>query len=178
MADRFSDFDLSIWKEGDVYKAEVRGSPAGNCPRTSCDWPFKEDNQHLLCKLEQAILREHGWRGPRMCADEFGAAVFDAVFRGAPMIQDRYTNSLHITKDEGHAMDRGLRGLLTGAADNVVDPVFPEAANELVIPTEDVHAANAHEHVRRSAGQRTPVGVAAPNSWSETMTTEHRRSRR
>lgn len=40
------------------------------------------------------------------------------------------------------ATDRGLRGLLSGAADNVLDLVFGDAANDLVVPTEGVYGAN------------------------------------
>lgn len=129
MADKFYDFDLGIWKEGDVYKAEVRGSPAGTCPRTAFDWPFSDDHQDLLRELELAVMRAHGYRGPLMSPDEaklrdFGAAVFDAVFRGAPAIQDRYTESLRTARKDGCALRLKLR----------VDP--PELA---VLPWEYVY---------------------------------------
>ena len=38
--------------------------------------------------------------------------------------------------------DRGLRALVAGAADNLLDYIFKNAGNDLVVPTDGVHAAN------------------------------------
>ena len=38
--------------------------------------------------------------------------------------------------------DRGLRGLVSGVADNVVDRIFGDAANDLVVPTDGVWQTN------------------------------------
>ena len=110
MADRFFDFDLCIWKEGDLYKAEVRHSPAGTCDRKGFDWPFREDHQNLLRDLELAVMRAQGYRGALMSADEaklrdFGSSVFKAVFRGAPEIEQLYNASLALAEHDR----RGLR---------------------------------------------------------------------
>ncbi len=40
--------------------------------------------------------------------------------------------------------DRGLRALVTGAADNLLDYIFKNAGNDLVVPTDGVHAANGY----------------------------------
>ena len=40
------------------------------------------------------------------------------------------------------ATDRGLRALVTGTVDNVLDQVFGDAPNDLVVPTAGVHAKN------------------------------------
>jgi hypothetical protein len=40
------------------------------------------------------------------------------------------------------ATDRGLRSLVTGTVDNVLDQVFGDAPNDLVVPTAGVHAKN------------------------------------
>lgn len=49
--------------------------------------------------------------------------------------------------------DRGLRALVSGAADNLLDFVFENSSNDLVVPTDGVHARNGHASFP-IAGQR------------------------
>ena len=39
-------------------------------------------------------------------------------------------------------VDRGLRGLVSGAADGVLDRIFANAGNDLVVPTDGVTGSN------------------------------------
>ena len=110
----FSDFDLAIWREGDRYMAEVRGSPAGSSRRVPLIWPFRDAHHQLLLQLELAVTRAHGYRGLLMSNEEktlreFGSEVFKAVFRGSQEISDLYSKSLSQVSGPDRALRLKLR---------------------------------------------------------------------
>lgn len=61
--------------------------------------------------------------------------------------------------------DRGLRGLVSGGLDNVIDQVFGDAGNDLVVPTDGVWQANG--------GDGFPVGQAGLLSYARAQGVMH-----
>jgi hypothetical protein len=116
----YEDFDLHLTKEGDQYMAEVRNSPAGPSQRVSVKIPFGSDSSEvLLLKLENAVLKGRGLRSGPLTSEErilqeFGIALFRAVFRDADTVANRFASSLDTVARKvvpGQA-DYGLRLVL------------------------------------------------------------------
>lgn len=68
-----------------------------------------------------------------------GSFVRDLNIAGSAAAADYYA----IASDY-EPTDRGLRAIVSGAADNLLDFVFENSDNDLVVPTQGVHARNGH----------------------------------
>lgn len=139
----YSDFDLLI-EPGphDGYRARVLGSPAGETRAVSIDVPFSDlEIENFLLRIGRP--RRHavrGLRSPEVTAiREFGAKLFDAVFR------DDLRQALRVSMDEVEGADKGLRVRL-----RLTD--CPELAD---LPWECLYDAQARRFLALS--QWTPV---------------------
>ncbi len=107
----YINFDLSIERAGNTYRARVLRSRAGE-GSVEFELPFSElELENLFLKLGQprrTLSRKiHGSDSPEMvAAKQFGAKLFAAVFQG-----DIYA-SLRTSLDQARAENHGLRILL------------------------------------------------------------------
>lgn len=104
----YQDFDLYVWREGDQYKAEVRGSPVGASEKVLLHFQFgNEPLENLLLRLENAIYKGRGYRnGPLSSSEDqilrqFGQEVFGAVFRTGGSIAETFSASRKMLDREG-----------------------------------------------------------------------------
>lgn len=108
----YEDFDLHIWADGDRYAAEVSKSPMGPSERVHLSWPFHEERERLMLKLENAVLKSRNSRsGPIPSPEErilreFGADLFKAVFCDSGSVATTYAGSLARLRESD---DVGLR---------------------------------------------------------------------
>ena len=79
----YLDFELQVERDGDVYKAEVLRSPAGEAT-SSFTLPFSPEGlENLILKLGARRGRTRGGTSNELgAARELGGALFDAVFTG------------------------------------------------------------------------------------------------
>lgn len=68
-----------------------------------------------------------------------GAFVRDLNIAAGPA-----SASYYAVASDYEPKDRGLRAIVSGAADNLLDFVFENSGNDLVVPTHGVHARNGH----------------------------------
>jgi len=109
----YLDFDLQIERVGDVYRAQVLNSPAGNATHTF-SMPFSPlESENYLLRLSSA---RQGARGSSLAietAKAFGGRLFETVFDGE--VQGCLRASLDIAGQEGKGLRIRLR--LTEAPD-------------------------------------------------------------
>ncbi len=92
----YKDFEIAITADGEKYFAQVIRSPAGESSRCKIDLPF--DQQHILLRLENAILRSvRPVRSSRLEADlrQIGDALFNSLLVRTDEIRLLYSGSRH-----------------------------------------------------------------------------------
>jgi hypothetical protein len=105
----YEDFDLSIEKAGDRYRARVLSSPDGTAPATEFEMPFSDlELENFILRFGQTrrIMRNTGVAGEtaNRSLREFGTRLYSAIF--SRPISDRLHGSLGVV---GQKEDTGLR---------------------------------------------------------------------
>lgn len=105
----YQDFDLSIEKAGERYRARVLSSPDGPAPPTEFDLPFSDmqlENFILRFGQTRRTMRNIGVAGETVNRSlrDFGGRLYSAIFSGS--VADRLHGSLGIVGQQENA---GLR---------------------------------------------------------------------
>ncbi|HEU5102177.1 MAG TPA: hypothetical protein VFU22_24310, partial [Roseiflexaceae bacterium] len=110
----YLDFDLQIERAGDVYRAQVLNSPAGNASHTF-SMPFAPlELENYMLRLGAMRQTTRGGRSPEdETAKSFGGRLFETVFNGE--VRGCLRASLDLASQQGKGLRLRLR--LTEAPD-------------------------------------------------------------
>jgi AAA domain-containing protein/CHAT domain-containing protein len=154
----YLDFDLQIERAGDVYRAQVLNSPAGNATHTF-SLPFAPlELENYMLRLGATRQGVRGGRSPEAeTAKSFGGRLFETVFDGE--VQGCLRLSLDMAGQQGKGLRIRLR--LTEAPDLLDLPweyLYNQTLNlfyALSVETPLVRYLEMPERI-------TPLGVAPP----------------